>query len=260
VVVVPQSDLGTGYDERYVIPPRWQLTASVAYSVTTPRPYRPAAWSVTKEATARIEALATATAFDGADSWLFRHRSFALSDGAPRDMLWGAMAGAYSASIDHVRRVPWRVVSWSFGVNGGVRIVNHDVTALWQSGLDELVGTVCALPDITDIAFIRRRRTYGVWEGYRWADNSPDRSDRRFKDRDRDRLRDTVPDADGIMVLTEAHLERAADLSLWNVDEIGSGRFLLKARDLAAWFETEDPPQELRAQARAVLGDEIFSV
>lgn len=46
-------------------------------------------------------------------------------------------------------------------------------------------------------------------------------------------LADHVPDAHGIQVLTERHLARAHDLSAWDITDLGAGRHLVAAADLA---------------------------
>jgi hypothetical protein len=68
-----------------------------------------------------------------------------------------------------------------------------------------------------------------------------------------------VPDAHGIQVLTDAHLERAADLSSWEVVELPAGRHLVQARDLAPWFEPGPPPPEVLAVARREFGDMLLT-
>jgi hypothetical protein len=53
-----------------------------------------------------------------------------------------------------------------------------------------------------------------------------------------------VPDAFGLQVLTEAHLERAHDLSDWDIEELAPGRHLVVARDLNPWLATPPPHPE----------------
>lgn len=45
-----------------------------------------------------------------------------------------------------------------------------------------------------------------------------------------------VPDAFGLQLLTDAHLERANDLSAWDITPLGGGRHIVAARDLEAWY------------------------
>lgn len=64
-----------------------------------------------------------------------------------------------------------------------------------------------------------------------------------------------VVDAYGAQVLTDAHLARLAGLppERWRVESLGSGRHLVVARDLAAWFTGDVPDPALLAAARADL-------
>jgi hypothetical protein len=62
-----------------------------------------------------------------------------------------------------------------------------------------------------------------------------------------------VPDAHGLQLVTATHLERATDLSAWEVMPIGD-RFLLAARDPGPWFADDQPDPETLARARHDLG------
>ena len=53
-------------------------------------------------------------------------------------------------------------------------------------------------------------------------------------------------------MLRDAHLECAHDLSDWEITDLGSGRHLVQARDLAPWYaDTLPADDEVLAQARA---------
>lgn len=79
-----------------------------------------------------------------------------------------------------------------------------------------------------------------------------------------------VSDPNGIQVLTDAHLERARDLSTnWEVTPVVPGRWLVQAKDLMPWFETidEDSAQyhgqyvdpHVLEQARYDFGDMVLT-
>jgi hypothetical protein len=77
-----------------------------------------------------------------------------------------------------------------------------------------------------------------------------------------------VPDAFGIQLLTDHHLDRALDLTDWTVEEVAPDRYLVRARDLAAWFAVSDseevrferfPAPALLDQARADFGPMILT-
>lgn len=84
-----------------------------------------------------------------------------------------------------------------------------------------------------------------------------------------------VPDAYGIQLLRDAHLERANDLSDWDITPLPNGRHLVVARDLDAWYrpieglnehESWDPANmkpaddAVIAKARADFGDMILTL
>ena len=60
-----------------------------------------------------------------------------------------------------------------------------------------------------------------------------------------------VPDAHGVQIVSDAHLNAAHDLSTWTVKDLGQGRHLVAAADLAAWFRKPRPDSETLDQARA---------
>lgn len=72
-------------------------------------------------------------------------------------------------------------------------------------------------------------------------------------------LADHVPDAHGIQVLTERHLARAHDLSAWDITDLGAGRHLVAAADLAPWYDAAVPAPEVLAQARRDFGPMLLS-
>jgi len=67
------------------------------------------------------------------------------------------------------------------------------------------------------------------------------------------------PDVRGAMVLTDAHLARAHDLSDWSVEPLGHGRHLVQAHELAAWFAQPEPAPDVLAKARADFGPLILT-
>jgi hypothetical protein len=69
-----------------------------------------------------------------------------------------------------------------------------------------------------------------------------------------------VPDAHGVQVLQTAHLERAHDLSAWDVTELGVGRHLVQARDLTPWYAETLPDADVLAQARADFAGALLTL
>lgn len=68
-----------------------------------------------------------------------------------------------------------------------------------------------------------------------------------------------APEAFGIQVLTKAHLDRATNLSAWQVTAIGDNRYLVEAHDLAPWYSTPEPSPQVRAEAREDFGDILLT-
>lgn len=62
--------------------------------------------------------------------------------------------------------------------------------------------------------------------------------------------RTLVPDAYGIQLLSRAHLDRAPDLSNWQVEEVAPGRYLVTSTQLDAWFGPEGPNEATLRKAR----------
>jgi hypothetical protein len=91
-----------------------------------------------------------------------------------------------------------------------------------------------ALPDLPTVSVPAIRRNRALWGRY-------------------------VPDAHGIQILTDEHLEEVSDLSTWNVTPLNHGRYLVEATDLTAWFGPNGPSESLIAKARADFGRAIVS-
>jgi len=85
-----------------------------------------------------------------------------------------------------------------------------------------------------------------------------DRSPAFYYDTRRDFDGSTVPDACGVLLLTDAHLARARDLTRWRMSQPAPGKTLLEARDLAVWFAQPEIEPKVSTGARADLGDMIL--
>lgn len=68
-----------------------------------------------------------------------------------------------------------------------------------------------------------------------------------------------VPDARGVLLVTDAHLARAADLSAWSLEALGGGRHLLRAKDLAPWLADQQVDPDVMARARADFGEMVMT-
>jgi hypothetical protein len=77
-----------------------------------------------------------------------------------------------------------------------------------------------------------------------------------------------VPDAFGIQLLTSEQLRRANDLTDWAVEEVSADRWIVRSRDLTAWFRVPNrpalqherfPSPHARAKARHDFGGMILT-
>lgn len=71
-------------------------------------------------------------------------------------------------------------------------------------------------------------------------------------------LKSMVPDVSGLQLLTDAHLERAHDLSDWTITSLAGGRHLVEAVNLGDWY-TDPLPQGLLSKAREDFGSMILT-
>jgi len=77
-----------------------------------------------------------------------------------------------------------------------------------------------------------------------------------------------VPDAFGIQLVSSAHLDKAHDLTDWQVQQVAPDRHLITAADLSAWYDSPTcldiltrafPAPELREKARHDFGAMILT-
>lgn len=113
----------------------------------------------------------------------------------------------------------------------GVLIVDPDMS--WSDKLDQVRQILTWAPPRSDYGYIRHTTGMDLPldEGATWPHIRE--SHVRYN---RPLLTSFVPDAFGIQLLTDAHLERAHDLTNWDITPLAGGRHLVAARDLEAWF------------------------
>lgn len=160
----------------------------------------------------------------------------------------------------HLRPDPPRFVHTGFLADGQAGRVVYDASLSWRERLDDAVAYITALADTTTVAFVQYATgtTYGLVALDTGSPPLPAGS-REYHFREHpERLIDQVPDARGTMVLTDAHLARAHDLSGWSVTSLGSGRHLVQAADLAAWFAQPEVDPDVLAAAREAFGEMIW--
>lgn len=136
----------------------------------------------------------------------------------------------------------------------------RDVEAEVSEAVEAAIGLMTAVPEATDVAFVQYANgIYSAWTGIRISrPQLVGIEDYHFR-YNLDLRPLFVPDARGAMVLTDAHLGRARDLTDWSVESLGHGRHLVQARDLAAWFAQPEPAPDVLAKARADFGPMILT-
>lgn len=136
-----------------------------------------------------------------------------------------------------------------------VQILGGDTP--WQERIAALTDAITALPDITRLALIRSSgRDARSWHSLDRAHPLPGPSAAVIAMNHLDRY---VPDAHGVQVLTDAHLERAHDLTGWHITDLGRGRHLVQAPDLAPWYADLVPNPDTLAQGRHDFGAMIIT-
>lgn len=114
-----------------------------------------------------------------------------------------------------------------------------DPSASWLEIVNATRGTLRWTPPHTDLGFVRFDTANSpLWNSWVLPWPHVSEPDVRYN---RPLLASFVPDANGIQLLTEAHLERARDLSSWKVEKLGGGRYLVEWPELDAWYAQVEP-------------------
>jgi hypothetical protein len=243
--------------------PNQQLTAFVAYRVLDPAPGWPAPWNVDETTTAKILRLPQQQAeAPGMRTFVFTHGHTTEVGPAVAPAMKRLLPGSGGAGAVLTREQPERLVSCSLHVNGTYLQMVHDPALTWRERLRECQDVVTALPDVTVLAFVQRAsRLQGSWDVMDTSLPPQPAGLREYHWQDRPHLRSRfVPDARGIMVLTETHLEKAHDLSNWTVEPFGPGTHLVQAPDLAPWYAQDAPDPDVLAKARQDFGAMILTL
>lgn len=130
----------------------------------------------------------------------------------------------------------------------------------WEEHLDLARQTILDQTDHLIAAIIRKAGTGTNWIGlHQDRPEPPAGRQGGFLARRPGEWPDRVLDAYGIQLLTARQLDAAADLSCWDVRELGDGMYLVEARDLAAWFAVDEPDPDVVTQARSDFGPLIVT-
>lgn len=217
---------------------------------------RRCAWGVSRPATERICAASARWGAVGGEQ-VRAGGSFPVDVADPATtvdiMVDGAdIEGRVAALWHHPQPRRGRQVALGPGGEGVAEILPADVP--WPHRVDALRRMLVVAPELLDVGFVRAvRAPASSWHQVALLLALPHvaevdvRENRHLLDR-------WVPDACGVQVLTDAHLERAHDLSDWSVTDLGSGRHLVEAPDLEPWFAGELPDPGALQRGRADFG------
>lgn len=264
--VAPQdSTLGRFRADRRVCVP----TALHAYSLSTPFPAgtpKPwtLAWGVAPDVTQDL--LRSAVEWCNADPAAEFHLDQGLSTVriGPENaaaVLEATMSDVEpgSGGLTGLRQHPLSVRSTHLTHWGEMVFQVDDDTDDWRSRVAALTETLLLRPAGLDLA-VARLNLHGT-RG--WGDLSPYPPLPAVGEGDvwlnRHLLDRYTPDAHGLQILTDRHLEKARDLSGWHVEEVAPSRFLVRAGDLEPWFAGPEPGPELLAAARHDFGAMILT-
>jgi hypothetical protein len=225
--------------------------------------HRTAHWHVPTDATDAIVAHAAAWTEAGGEQLIIDWGSFPLAMSRETDVASMMRSSLiYNDNTGSIRYRPdpkrGRMATLS---PGGAAVMQEIGTQVpWQQRLEAVRDALNTLPiQYLDLAFIRPATRYAqFWTAIGQRQKLPDlhESDVRYN---RHLLSGYTPDAHGIQILTDQHLSRARDLSAWNIQELGHGRYLVEAEDPTPWYSTRLPDQEVVDQARYDFGDIILT-
>lgn len=239
--------------------PVHQLTAFVAYSLAD-QPVEPFTWSVAPDVTSRIcRHIAKAAVFPNAETYLFARRLMRMAPDTAADALPRVLPRSYRASLTFLRPDPPRVLTHIFLTNGRVTRLVYDPTQGWRDRLATCIDLLTGLPDQTAVGLVEPALGRD-WENLGRGPYGLPGTDAAHFRYYAALLPEYVPDARGVMLLTDAHLAKAHDLTSWTITPMGDGRHLVQHDDLAAWYADPDHPDlDLLDRARTDLGDMILT-
>ncbi|WP_109508747.1 hypothetical protein [Nocardioides speluncae] len=284
ILVVPELEVrgftGTLGGAKYQNPPDWTvlgppcLTVFVAYGMDlAARALDPESgnWHVPHAATDQIVRFAADWA-QLPDARVFLTQQVFSFEAAPdtevATPLLNAVQSVSSASVTYVDEPHRHATRAWVGANsrGVFNVVgdpppNNSAADGWVRRVDALCEVVRAVPEHADLAVLRIAYPLAsVWGDLGQFQPLPDgETGSRLEDR-ADLFASYVPDAHGVQLLTGRHLERARNLSTWQITDLGRDRYLVEAPDLAPWYAQELPDPAVLAQARADFGDMILTV
>jgi hypothetical protein len=254
----PQASLTPCLDSS--LPPT--PTGFVAWVLDLPRMKDdPARWFVAPEATARIAKAADRWARRAGTELVFKPDGFPmridLDDAGPALATSVAQTGMAGLDFRNNALGIANHVGLSFGGDGVFQTLDESIS--WQERIEKLTSAITALPRDMNHAYIRPASRGAV--GHHHIDvvlPLPDIAEHHVR-ANKHLLDRYLPDAHGVQVVRTAHLTKAHDLTHWEMTDLGDGRHLVRANDLAAWYAEVRPNPSTLAQARADFGDALLT-
>lgn len=225
-----------------------------------------AGWLVGPAATARIAELADRWARRPGARLVLRQNLFSLTvqleNAAPQ--LAGSVEESGMAGLQFTTDADESAthVALAFGGEGVFQLVGdpHD----WRQRIDLLTEALVALPADTNQAYIRLN-IRGTSSHNNLHALQPLPGIEEYHVRYNKHLLDRyLPDVHGVQVVRTAHLDHAHDLSGWLITDLGSGRHLVRAADLAPWYADGLPDSQTLDRARtdfagALLTEQVIA-
>jgi hypothetical protein len=214
---------------------------------------RAAGWLVSPAATERIAGLLDRWARRPGAELMLRQNLYLLSvqlaDAAPQ--LIRAVTETGMAGLDFIVDKDEYALHTAlcFGGDGVFQVVSGPDD--WPQQVDLLIDALTALPADTEQAYIRvsyrNRSSHDQIDALQPLPGINE-ADVRYN---KHLLGRYLPDAHGVQVVRTAHLANAHDLSDWQITDLGHGRHLVRAADLAPWYAQPLPDPDVLARARA---------
>ena len=241
-----------------------ELTAFAALSVDiagmTADPRRTSHWLVPVGATQRITELADRWARLPDAELILRQNIYRVVAKVPDTgpILTRALLESGMAGIQFVVDEPRTATHVSFAPGGEAIFQLVQPSADRRERISRLRDAMTALPEHLDHAFVRPclRGALSVTKidavlplpGLREHDTRYNKH----------LLSNYLPDAHGLQVVSAAHLENM-HVANWHVADLGSGRYLVEAPDLAPWYASTLPNPDVLAQARTDFADALIT-
>lgn len=237
-------------------------TALVAYDISDlnriPHNERAGAWAVRGSLTGFLAEQAQAWIYRrGAKHYLTRDADWQveLAGVDNEDAIAQAIQRYAACEITSVLRGPIRLRQAAYWAQGKAVYQDCDSTTDWREKVDLLRKVLFWAPPSTNYGAIRTLPGHlPGWpnDPHIWPHVTE--SEVRYN---MPLLASTVPDASGVQLLTDVHLERASNLSEWNVTAVAGGRHLVEAPDLTSWY-AQPVSEAVLAKARADFGEMIL--